>query len=390
MKKLFLSLVSCLSFLSPAFGEEPHVRVAILQEVSSARVTILEPCRVVDRESGRVLAEWPHVKWKEVKATHPGLQIGEVQFHTQAVVLESNREAMVRVNSRPYRGSLIFHRASGGRVTVVNRLGLEEYLVGALASEVRQGWPLEVLKAHAIVSRTIVAHRIWINRGKPFDVGSGTHLYYGVAAERADTRAAIEATTGQVLAYAGELLSATFSANCGGHTEDAAELWATQGELSPLRGRPDPFCRGLKHFRWRRSLSSQRFLEVLGKEGVGAGDLVSCDVTERNRSGRVRVLRVIGTKGSGTVPGRKLRELLGTDWLRSLNFTVGLSKGTLSFDGFGWGHGVGLCQWGAYGMAKHGYTMEEILQFYFPGAQRRKLEGLPGFPVRNSKRYKEL
>lgn len=379
MKKLFLSLVLCLLFLSPAFGEEPYVRVAILQEVSSARVTILEPCRVVDKENGRVLTEWPHLKWKEVRASNPGLQIGGVEFASEEVVLEAVKDAEVRVNSKPYRGRLIVQRTPSGKVTVVNRLNLEEYLVGALASEVGKGWSLEALKAHAVVSRTIVAHRIWINRQKPFDVSSGTHLYYGVAAEREDTRDAVEATRGQVLAYTGELLSATFSTSCGGHTEDAAELWPTQGELSPLRGRPDPFCRGLKHFRWRKALSPQRFLEVLGKEGMQVGDLLSCEIVERNRSGRVRALRVTGTTGSVVVPGRRLRELLGTDWLRSLNFTVKFSSGKLSFDGFGWGHGVGLCQWGAFGMARKGKGMDAILSFYFPGAQRRGLKGLPGF-----------
>ena len=109
------------------------------------------------------------------------------------------------------------------------------------------------------------------------------------------------------------------------------------------------------------------------------GELSAIEIVERNPSNRVRAVRIQGSRGAVTLTGRKFRELLGANRLRSLNFTVSVSNGRISLQGFGWGHGVGLCQWGAYGMARQGKKTDEILVFYFPGAQRRNLKGLPGF-----------
>ncbi len=364
------------------YAEEPDVRVAILQEVPSARITVLAPCRLTDLDTGALVAQWPNLKWQLVEASHLGLKIGETLTEAKALVLEPPEDAILRVDAKPYRGSLIFYRTSKGKLTVVNRLGLEEYLVGALASEVNSDWPMEALKAHAVVSRTMAAHRIWIQHGHAsFDMTADTttHLYHGVASERERARMAVQETRGQVLAYGGELLSATFHANCGGHTEDASELWEVRGDPTPLKGRPDPFCRNLKHFRWQTNLPLSHFMNALGPVAKEIGSVTSCVILERNASNRVRTVRLIGTQGSTTLSGRRFRELVGANQLRSLNFTVKVSTKGVFFDGFGWGHGVGLCQWGAYGMARQGHTMDEILSFYFPGAQRRNLKGLPGY-----------
>ena len=373
----FFALTSCVE------AEEPQVRVAIAQEVPAVRVTVLAPCRLTDFLTGKLIGEWPNLKWQEVKAGNPGLKIGSLQTESQALLLETKKDSILRVDARSYKGKLIFTRTPAGRLTVINRLGLEEYLVGALASEANPDWPLEALKAHAVVSRTMVAHRIWVQQGqkRPFDItaDTGTHLYYGVGAERDWVRRAVRETAGQVLSSDGELFSATFHANCGGHTEDASELWAVKGDSTPLKGRPDPYCKDRRHYRWRMNLSTKEFMAAVGSEAKEIGELRGGEVVEWNSSGRARSVRLVGTKGALTLTGRKLRERLGANRLRSLKFTMAVSPRTVSFSGFGWGHGVGFCQWGAYGMARQGKTMDEILTFYFSGARRRNLKGLPGF-----------
>lgn len=376
----FLALFSLnLPFVFPA--EETFIRVAILQEVESARITVAGPCRARDLKTGALLAEWPQVKWKEVKAASSGIRFGGETLASQRVLLESLKDGLFRVNAKPYRGTLLLQQTSNGRLMVVNRLPLEEYLVGALTSEADSKWPIEALKAHAVVSRTLVAHRIWIRKGQPFDVtaDTSTHLYYGVSAERGKTREAAETTRGQVLAYKGELFSASFHANCGGHTEDAKEIWQTRGDLLPLTGVPDPYCNGLRHFEWETVVEREQFGKLLGAIAEEVGTVENIEVTERNHSGRVKGVKILGQKGTTSLTGRKFRELLGENRLRSLNFTVSVTPHRVTFHGFGWGHGVGLCQWGAYGMSRKGKKVEEILSFYFPGAARRSLKGLPGF-----------
>ena len=384
-----LRLFSSLCFFAAAWAttleaapiEGPSVRVAVLQEVSALRLTVEGPCRLLDLKKGTVLAQWPDLGWKRVAPTASGLSIGDRSFPA-SVLLEPLNGALFRLDSRPYRGSLILRRTPKGRLTLINRLDLEDYLVGALNSEVSAGWPMEALKAHAVVSRTMVAHRIWIRKGQDFDVTSdaSTHLYHGVAAERGRTREAVEATRGQVLVFDGELFSATFHANCGGHTEDVAELWEVKRKIPPLRGVPDPHCKNLKHYRWNLELDSDEFQRLLGPEAAETGAMEGIEIVERNESGRARSIRLRGDRGTVTLTGRRFRELLGANRLRSLNFTVLFQPGKVSFSGFGWGHGVGLCQWGAFGMARNGRSMDEVLSFYFPEARRCSLKGLPGFP----------
>ncbi len=366
----------------PAFAaEEPTVRVAILQEAESIRLTVPSACRLIDLKLGKPLAAWPELKWQEVRMGNPGLRIGNTEVVSGAAILEPAAGTIFRVNGLPYRGSLILRRSGKGRLTVINRLPLEEYLVGALTSEVSAGWPLESLKAHAVVSRTMTAHRIWIRKDQEFDMtaDTSTHLYHGVAAERGRTRQAVEETRGQVLAYEGELFSASFHASCGGHTEDAAEIWSTQHRIPPLEGVEDPYCRNLRHYRWKAAIPDEEFLARCGGEAAKIGALQEVAVTELNRSGRARAIRIRGDQGLLTLTGRQLREKLGANRLRSLKFTVSVQPGRVLFEGFGWGHGVGLCQWGAFGMSRQGKGMDEILVFYFPGAQKRRLQGLPGF-----------
>ncbi len=376
---VFLPLAPCL--LPKVFAEEPHIRVAILQEAPDVRITVPVPCRLKELKSGKILGEWTEWRWKRVSAGKSGLNLGEIHVDSSEVLLQSLQETVININAKPYRGSLIFRRTSAGKVTVIVLLEMEQYLVGALASEAKADWPAEALKAHAVVSRTTVAHRIWISRNQPFDVTADirTHVYHGVSAEREGTRQAVLATKGQVLSYKGELLSAAFHANCGGHTENAAELWELKSGVVPLQGVQDPYCRGLRHFSWRAEISFKEMAKALGEFTRTMGDPANCEILDRNGSGRVRKVRLIGTAGSIELSGRRFREILGSSRLRSLNFTVSSSAGSFLFSGFGWGHGVGLCQWGAYGMARQGKKMEEILSFYFPGAQRRELRGLPGF-----------
>jgi len=372
-----------LVWTAEAMGEEPAIRVAILTEVDRARLTVLEPCRLVNIRDGTVLAQWPHLKWQEVSVDGSSTKIAGTPFFPQAIRLEPQGQRLFRVNARLYRGDLLLYRTDRGKLTLVNRLGLEEYLVGALASETSPQWPMEALKAHAVASRTMVAHRIWISKGKPFDVtaDTSTHLYHGAALERWRTQRAVDETRGQVLTYAGELFSAVFHANCGGHTEDAAEIWQVKKEIPPLKGREDPYCQDLRHSRWHMELSLDECVRVLANAGedLDLGEIRAVEILDRNRSGRVRRIRFLGSRRTVTLTGRKLREILGANRLRSLNFTAVVTDGKIVFHGKGWGHGVGLCQWGAYGMARRGKKAKEILNFYFPGSEIRDLRGLPGF-----------
>ena len=364
-----------------AVSEEPQVRIRIIDNAPAVRLTFSEPFHLEDPRTGKTLRAWDSLSWVKVVVAQEGIRIGEMKTGLSTLILKTDTDSYFRVDGQPYRGSLILMKTPTGRLMVINRLPLERYLVGALTSEVSSTWPLEALKAHAVVSRTMVAHRIWLRKDQPYDVtaDTSTHLYYGVLAERPNTRLAVQQTRGQVLSWENELFSATFHANCGGYTESAAELWQMTKPLPPLEGVKDPYCRGLKHYTWQEEMPVPVLVGLLKNDGDKIGTVTAVQVVERNRSNRVRSIHLTGTAGDVVLSGKKFRDLIGVNRLRSLNFTVSMTDQNLIFKGFGWGHGVGLCQWGAYGMAQQGMKMDQILEHYFPGAKKRPLKGLPGF-----------
>ncbi|PIQ82792.1 MAG: hypothetical protein COV76_01755 [Candidatus Omnitrophica bacterium CG11_big_fil_rev_8_21_14_0_20_64_10] len=367
-----------------AVAAEPVVRVALMEHAAEARVTIMTPCVLKDLATGQTLERWEDFKWQLIEPGRSGLmRLGKKGTTSrEAVVLEPlGNEPVFRLNARPYRGFLIIRRVEGNRLLLINKVNLEDYLVSAIGSEIDPKWPAAALQAHAVASRTMVAHRIWVNSGQPFDVTADTrtHVYDGIPTERDSTRAAVSATAGEVLSFDGELFSAVFHANCGGHTEWADALWATKRVIPALAGHPDPYCRGAKHSDWEFHTALEDLQAALGPAAVELGRLAEVAVAERTRSGRVAALLIRGEGGESRIAGKDLRSALGANDLRSLKFDVRVEQGEARFTGQGWGHGVGMCQWGAYGMAAAGHPANVILDFYYPGAQRRKLAGLPGF-----------
>ena len=176
-------------------------------------------------------------------------------------------------------------------------------------------------------------------------------------------------TSGEVLTYNGKLFPAYFHATCGGATEDAGELWKI--DMIPLKGgRACSFCSDSPHYYWKAELDLKTIIKKLGERYQSKEGLINISIIERTGTGRVRTLELKDAVGKSIIISAKdFRSLLGSDLIRSTNFSIVIEQGHVIFSGKGWGHGVGLCQWGAYGMSNKGYNYKQILDFYYPGAE---------------------
>ncbi|TBH20868.1 SpoIID/LytB domain-containing protein [Thermus thermamylovorans] len=259
------------------------------------------------------------------------------------------------LEGRPYRGGvrLLLHE---GRLLVVNVLPLEAYLLGVLPGEMPGSFPLEALLAQAVVARTFAVYRL--NPRAPYDLCAGElcQVYLGLAAETPRHGQAVAATQGQVLSYGGEAISALYHADSGGMTAGSEEVF--QRALPYLRPRPDPYARGPRS-QWRLALTPEAAAQALRGLGYTPQGQEPPVVRERSPSGRVWRLRVLGVEVQGPEAQRLAR-------------LMGLPSALVEFQGWeavgrGAGHGVGLSQWGARGMAEAGYGYREILGHYFPG-----------------------
>jgi len=276
--------------------------------------------------------------------------------------------AAVLMNGVRYEGRLTLVRLDDHRVQAVHELPLEAYLVGVVSAEMDSRWPLETLKAQAIVARTMTWRQIADRAGQAFDVTMRwPQRYEGPPAHQARARQAVEATRGLVVTVRGALVPTYYHTVCGGHTADARQVWPTQHQV-PWRGVPCRFCRRAPHVRWRLALTDERLADALQQQGITVGSVRTLTFGPRDASGRVADVAVTGTQGTTTIPMTSFREALGPNHLRSTRCWVRRQGTQWVFDGVGWGHGVGLCQWGAMGLGQRRQTAEQILARYYPGA----------------------
>ena len=290
----------------------------------------------------------------------------------------------------------------GGGLALFNDVHLEDYLYGVLAEEMPVAWPLEALKAQAVLARThalnLRASRT--HRKDGYDLCDGQHcqVYGGVTAEYPKAREAVDATHGQVLRRGAHLASALYSSSCGGHTQSAADAgWSPTPGLagvpdtepgvefprSPwafelwIRGLPRAWCGNPKYthpaeYRWSRVISADD-LSARANRHAAIGRVRAVRVSERGASGHVHRVDLIGAQGTWSLTHEAaIRRLLGLGPLRSTFFIAEAYRGPdgrvqeFIFHGAGWGHGVGFCQSGAAGQADAGRGYRAILKHYYP------------------------
>ena len=293
-------------------------------------------------------------------------------------------------------GRLIVLFGMDGRLTLVNELSIEKYLEGILPSEMFPSAPAEALKSQAVAARgQVLAKMGQRHNTDPFHLCSQVHCQVYDGLEKADPRttAAVQQTAGQVLFdTAGHPADTVYSSSCGGHGEHNEHVWG--GKPNPqLRGLPDgdmpgkdlarflgrpsrSFCGklpgGAAAFRWKIVKTAAELQKSLAAVGF-AGAVTELVPRRRGVSGRILELEVKGGAKPLVLSGELvIRRALGG--LRSSLFMhKKLKNGAFEFTGAGFGHGVGLCQWGAMGRAQDGQKAPEILKHYYPGAQLLKL-----------------
>ena len=271
---------------------------------------------------------------------------------------------------RRYRGSFSYTDAR----EVVNVVPLEQYLYSVVSREMPRSWPAAALQAQAVVARTFVLQRS--NPARQYDLvpSEADQVYTGIDAENPQTAAAVDATAGQVLRFGDGFAQALYSSCCGGHTESNADAWG--GALLPyLSGVSCMYCGDSPWFRWSQKLPLTRMQTALGANLKNVGVLENVELDAPDSSGRARFWTFEGSGGSQRVKAASVRTMLGTRTLPSLLVqrlaldaaSAPQADRTVIIEGAGLGHGVGLCQWGARGMAFTGADARAILSYYYPG-----------------------
>lgn len=266
---------------------------------------------------------------------------------------------------RAYDGHLAL-RSDGGRLEIVNHVALPDYVASVVASE----YPfreIEGVKAQAVLARTYALRRQNAHPTYDLDDHQGSQVYKGREVVTDVTRAAERETAGQVLTYAGALAETPYSSSSGGHTADNEAVWAGT-PLPYLRGVADPYDAASPDHSWQTSGDVDAVHRALS--GRFGGTVRGVEVAERSRSGRAVTVRLDGARRA-SISGEEFRSAvnaaLGYRTIRSTLFDVSRRGSRYTFEGRGFGHGVGMSQYGARGQAQAGRSYQEILAHYFVG-----------------------
>jgi stage II sporulation protein D len=266
---------------------------------------------------------------------------------------------------RRYRGT--FSNTSGGQV--VSIVPLEHYLYSVVSREMPSSWPAAALQVQAIVARTYVLQRSNPRRDYDLVPSEADQVYTGIDAEHPQTTAAVDATAGQVLRFGNGFAQALYSSCCGGHTESNADAW-DGSPLPYLQGVQCGHCNDSPWYNWREDVPFSRMLGALGSQLQAIGELNSIVMDTPDPSGRSHFWTFTGAFGTQRVKAADVRRALGTRVLPSLlvhDVSISQADQRVTIEGGGLGHGVGLCQWGARGMAQAGASARDIIAYYYPG-----------------------
>ncbi|MCL6479401.1 MAG: SpoIID/LytB domain-containing protein [Peptococcaceae bacterium] len=294
--------------------------------------------------------------------------------------------------AQTYRGNMEFRIRAGG-VTVINELPLEEYLYGVVPREMPASWPEEALKAQAVAARSYALANLGTYRDLGFDLLAVqlNQVYGGYSAEHANTNRAVDETRGEVLSCRGKTISAFFHSSSGGYVESSSDVW--REDLDYLKAKPDPYDKNDKYYDWMEVYTGDQLVNRLferkslyNKSEEPERFFTSIDdieILEKTSSGaRVKRIRITGTGNDGKPMQAEISNADGVRvalGLKSALFEMKKEKDNqgklvkVTFKGSGYGHGLGLSQYGALGMTNKGYNYQDILKYYYNNTEVRSL-----------------
>ena len=293
-----------------------------------------------------------------------------------------------RKEDQEFAGTMEIRNNPDGSQTAINTIDLEDYLCSVISSEMSANSPIELLKAHAVISRSWAMRAMQKPNHEGFDVCADDHCQRYEGLRRMNERAveAVRATRGQVLMYGNEICDCRYYKCCGGKTEVWRTCWEDidvpyiQSVTCDYCKSPSPkvlrlvlndYDQETKDFRdWTVRYTDEELDEIVNSKHPGIGHVIALEPLHRGASGRIDSLHIIGSDRTEVI-GKELniRYALSKKCLYSSWFEVSHADGVWTLTGHGWGHGAGLCQIGAAVMASEGHKYEEILSYYYPNTQ---------------------
>jgi stage II sporulation protein D len=382
VRRIVIALAACVFYsIGPCWVEGAQsIRVLLAADVTKLDVEAEGAVWLTDASRhGRAIRSGAHITPQGkgflvngVRAAHERLTIrAGVQGLTLLLVKPNEKIPGAAHDQRvsvPVTG-LVHILRKGKGFLVINQADLEEYVKGVVPSEVNSSWHPEMLKAQAVAARTYALYQQMLSAARDYDVVATVQdqVYKGKNGVDAAVSRAVDETRGLVLTYENAPIYAAFSSTAAGLTEDAMNVWSK--DYPYLKGVECPFDLESPYYHWRASFQVDKLEQSLRQQGFAVGAITSIEPLAYSRGGRVAKLRVIHSDGELVLRGEDLRKAVGYSIVPSTQFTIEAVGHDIVLSGYGAGHAVGMCQWGAKELAELGYSFSTILAYYYPGTE---------------------
>ena len=377
----------CLFSLSSGAEAAESLRVLLSADVPRLDIRTGGPLWLTDAKGRDQALRTP----AQISASETGFLLNGVRIQTEQLTLHGGEQGLTLTIPRPVRksnGTAVSSADSGMEVSVsglvqfvrrgkgfsvINRVDLEEYVKGVVPSEVSSTWHPEMLKAQAVAARTYALYQQMLSATREYDVAATVQdqVYRGKQGIDVGILRAVEETRGLVVTYLGAPIYAAFSSTAAGLTEDAMNVWSK--EYPYLKGVECPFDLASPYYQWKSSFKIDTLEQNLRQQGFPVGTIATITPLAFSRGGRVAKLRVLHSGGELVLRGEELRKAVGYTIIPSTQFAIESIGQDVVLSGFGAGHAVGMCQWGAKELAELGYPFSTILQYYYPGTELQNL-----------------
>ncbi len=333
-------------------GQNRFVKVLILKTRETVSIEASARLKIRDGKTGRILYDAP----KAALRINPG----KIR---QGLMMECSN-SIISVNNKEYRGRIELKNLMG-KILVINHIDLENYIKSVVPGEVPSSWPIETLKAQAVAARTYTLYHLSKQKDlQIYDLDATTNfqVYKGKSVEKPETTRAVNLTHGEYLIHGYQPVLAYFHSTCGGRTIDDRYVWNGK-DMPYLQGTSCSYCSMSPNYNWETRISLEQMQSALRRKYSSMGKIKR--ISFKKKAGRIALVQIGHTNGTINITGNNFRLMFPLKTVKSLYFNSRKSGHGLQLQGHGWGHGVGMCQWGAKGMAMKGFSYRKILSYYY-------------------------
>lgn len=348
----------------PLIDKPPIMRVLLINNVREAQLSVYG-CYQITGSLTNILDQGQGLQKVKISVTDGGITIGNKRYDTSELRIASRQDGDVELNNLRYRGEIRILLQGNNKFSVIEEIDLESFIAGVLGSEMPQTWNEDALRAQAVTARTYAMYKKKIRRDEIYHLEMIELAYRGMAGETPRLNKIIRETNGVVMIYNWNIFPAYFHSTCGGHTEDISHVFG-KDSIPPLTGVVCNYCNNSKHSSWSRDISKADIEKKLREANICVSNISAVKVINPGAGNHGSRVEIASLNGNKEMNANDFRLLVGPNILLSTAFNSRSNGKCITFSGRGWGHGVGLCQYGAQAMAEKGSPWTAILKYYYP------------------------